>query len=130
MVIAEVIFIPVRILLTFFNNFAIILVIKVKGTFLIRNHTWLLILATMKDLVSEEGITTLFRGAGSTIQCVAASNFIYFYTFHGLKKWLSKDTPSALTDLLFACVAGKFKITLVRYEQEYLPSIFGNKLTI
>ena len=61
----------------------------------------------MKDLVSEEGITTLFRGAGSTIQCVAASNFIYFYTFHGLKKWLSRDTPSALTDLLFACVAGE-----------------------
>ena len=76
----------------------------------------------MKDLVSEEGIATLFRGAGSTIQCVAASNFIYFYTFHGLKKWLSKDTPSALTDLLFACVAGKFKITLVRYEHQYLET--------
>ena len=77
----------------------------------------------MKDLVSEEGITTLFRGAGSTIQCVAASNFIYFYTFHGLKKWLSKDTPSALTDLLFACVAGKFKITLVRYADPQIWTI-------
>lgn len=75
--------------------------------YLIGICTWLLYLATMKDLVSEEGITTLFRGAGSTIQCVAASNFIYFYTFHGLKKWLSRDTPSALTDLLFACVAGE-----------------------
>jgi len=69
-------------------------------------------LATMKDLVSEEGITTLFRGAGSTIQCVAASNFIYFYTFHGLKKWLSRDTPSALTDLLFACVAGSVNVII------------------
>ena len=66
----------------------------------------------MKDLVSEEGFATLFRGAGTTIQCVAASNFIYFYTFHGLKKWLSESKPSALTDLLFACLAGACNVMI------------------
>lgn len=54
----------------------------------------------------------MFRGGISTIQCVAASNFIYFYTFHGLKKWLSHESPTALTDLLYACCAGAVNVII------------------
>lgn len=51
--------------------------------------------------------TSLFRGGLSTVQCVAISNFIYFYTFHGLKKAVSiGGKQSAKKDLIFAFVAG------------------------
>jgi uncharacterized membrane protein (UPF0182 family) len=49
----------------------------------------------------------LFRGGASTLQSVAASNFVYFYTFHGLKKLAgAQGKQSAFKDLLFASVAG------------------------
>jgi len=52
---------------------------------------------------------SLFRGGLSTIQCIAISNFIYFYTFHGLKRTISSaGNQSAKKDLLFAFLAGKF----------------------
>jgi hypothetical protein len=52
---------------------------------------------------------SLFRGGASTLQSVAASNFVYFYTFHGLKKLAgAQGKQSAFKDLLFASVAGVF----------------------
>jgi len=51
----------------------------------------------------------LFRGSTSTLQAVGLSNFIYFYLFHGLKRFFSdEELQSAKRDLLFACTAGKF----------------------
>lgn len=45
----------------------------------------------------------------STLQAVAASNFVYFYAFHGLKHLLgSSDQQSATKDLAFACLAGNY----------------------
>ena len=49
----------------------------------------------------------LFRGGASTLESVATSNFVYFYTFHGLKKLTGNGgKQSAARDLLFACIAG------------------------
>lgn len=68
-------------------------------------------MAVIMDLVREEGILTLFRGGASTVQSAAASNFVYFYTFHGLKRSLvGSGTQSASKDLLFACLAGAANI--------------------
>lgn len=52
----------------------------------------------------------LFHGASSTILCVAVSNFIYFYTFHGLKQILvgPNAKQSASKDLVFACLSGLY----------------------
>ena len=57
-------------------------------------------------LVRDEGFLTLFRGGQSTLVSVAVSNFVYFYSFHGLKKLNDTKNQSALKDLLFACTAG------------------------
>jgi hypothetical protein len=51
---------------------------------------------------------SLFRGASSTLESVAVSNFVYFYTFHGLKKLAGASAQqNAGKDLVFACVAGQ-----------------------
>jgi hypothetical protein len=47
-----------------------------------------------------------FRGCVSTLESTAVSNFIYFYTFHGLKQLVEARGQNPLQDLLFACVAG------------------------
>jgi hypothetical protein len=49
---------------------------------------------------------TLYRGMVPVLQSLCVSNFVYFYTFHGLKGlFLAKD-QNALRDLFFGCVAG------------------------
>ncbi|XP_059090199.1 peroxisomal membrane protein PMP34-like isoform X2 [Tigriopus californicus] len=55
---------------------------------------------------------SLFHGAHSTITCVAVSNFIYFYTFHGLKQILvgPNAKQSASKDLVFACLSGALNV--------------------
>jgi len=41
------------------------------------------------------------------LQSLCASNFIYFYTFHGLKLMQGKEMPSSAgRDLLLASIAG------------------------
>ena len=59
--------------------------------------------------------SSLFRGAQSTLICVAVSNFVYFYTFNALKRWAyiggghtnrGPKSSSTLRDLMFACAAG------------------------
>ena len=48
----------------------------------------------------------LYRGCLSTLESTAVSNFIYFYTFHGLKQVAETRGQNPLQDLLFACIAG------------------------
>ena len=59
--------------------------------------------------------SSLFRGAQSTLICVAVSNFVYFYAFNALKRWsfigvdvgrTGQKSSNAIRDLLFACSAG------------------------
>ncbi|XP_067003988.2 peroxisomal membrane protein PMP34 [Anabrus simplex] len=64
-------------------------------------------LAVLQELVSEEGFGTLYRGMVPVLESLCASNFVYFYTFHGLKAVKGRPSEqSAARDLLLASVAG------------------------
>jgi len=70
-------------------------------------------IATMLFLARTEGLSTLYRGCQSTVTAVSISNFVYFYSFHGLKRLTgSSGQQSALRDLLFACCAGCINVLL------------------
>jgi len=66
----------------------------------------------MLKLVRDEGFLTLFRGCQSTLLSVAVSNFVYFYSFHGLKTLSRAEHQTALRDLLYACCAGILNVLL------------------
>ncbi|KAL0118412.1 hypothetical protein PUN28_009223 [Cardiocondyla obscurior] len=63
-------------------------------------------LAIIRELIAKEGSCTLYRGIVPVLQSLCASNFVYFYTFHGLKELRSKRNQTAGSDLLLASVAG------------------------
>jgi len=67
---------------------------------------------TMLELVRDEGFLTLYRGCQSTLLSISVSNFVYFYSFHGLKKVTGAGSQTALKDLLFACTAGCINVLL------------------
>ncbi|KAK3910993.1 Peroxisomal membrane protein PMP34 [Frankliniella fusca] len=68
-------------------------------------------LAVMKDLIEEEGFETLYRGAVPVLQSICASNFVYFYSFHGLKSVVGSSTnQNAAKDLLLASIAGVINV--------------------
>ncbi|XP_011698556.1 PREDICTED: peroxisomal membrane protein PMP34 [Wasmannia auropunctata] len=67
-------------------------------------------LATIRELVAKEGPYTLYRGVVPVLQSLCASNFIYFYTFHGLKELRGKRSQTAGSDLLLASVAGVINV--------------------
>lgn len=67
--------------------------------------------AVLKDLIEEEGFETLYRGAVPVLQSICASNFVYFYSFHGLKSLSgTSSNPSAAKDLLLASIAGVINV--------------------
>lgn len=49
---------------------------------------------------------TLYRGIVPVLQSLCASNFVYFYTFHGLKELRNRRNQTAGSDLLLASIAG------------------------
>ncbi|XP_071450249.1 peroxisomal membrane protein PMP34 [Hetaerina americana] len=69
-------------------------------------------LAVVKDLVREEGFSTLYRGLVPVLHSLCASNFVYFYAFHGLRHSISAGPrgASAEKDLLLASVAGVINV--------------------
>lgn len=62
-------------------------------------------------LVSEEGLESIYRGLSPVLQSISISNFVYFYTFHGLRRISSEDT-SALKDLTIGIIAGSINVLL------------------
>lgn len=62
--------------------------------------------AVISDLVKEEGFFTLYRGIVPVLQSLWVSNFVYFYTFHGLKRLKGDSTRTAGRDLMLASLAG------------------------
>lgn len=64
----------------------------------------LLLLENLYSLYRE----TLYRGIIPVLQSLCASNFVYFYTFHGLKMLKSQRKQSARNDLFLASIAGKY----------------------
>ncbi|XP_024878883.1 peroxisomal membrane protein PMP34 isoform X1 [Temnothorax curvispinosus] len=67
-------------------------------------------LAIIRELIAKEGSYTLYRGIVPVLQSLCASNFIYFYTFHGLKELRSKRNQTAGGDLLIASIAGVINV--------------------
>ncbi|XP_032674546.1 peroxisomal membrane protein PMP34 [Odontomachus brunneus] len=67
-------------------------------------------LATIQELVAKEGPCTLYRGIVPVLQSLCASNFVYFYTFHGLKELRSRRNQTAGSDLLLASIAGVINV--------------------
>ncbi|XP_012265165.1 peroxisomal membrane protein PMP34 [Athalia rosae] len=67
-------------------------------------------LAIIRELIAKEGFLTLYRGIVPVLQSLCASNFVYFYTFHGLKILRSSRHQSAGNDLLMASIAGVINV--------------------
>lgn len=67
-------------------------------------------LAIIRELVAKEGPYTLYRGMVPVLQSLCMSNFVYFYTFHGLKELRSKRNQTASSDLLIASIAGVINV--------------------
>lgn len=65
-------------------------------------------LATMADLVKEEGVLSLYRGLEPVIYSLFTSGFVYFYSFHGLRRIAGEKT--ALKDLLMGAIAGSINV--------------------
>lgn len=65
---------------------------------------------------------SLYRGLLPVLSSLYCSNFVYFYTFNGLKAaYVSKNSPeTAMVDLLFGFVAGKNKFTAQLTCQFYI----------
>ncbi|XP_015923635.1 peroxisomal membrane protein PMP34 isoform X2 [Parasteatoda tepidariorum] len=71
-------------------------------------------IAALKELVQEEGLYSLYRGLQPVLISLCCSNFVYFYTFHGLRKLVvTKSTGyNALRDLAVGSVAGVINVLL------------------
>jgi len=70
------------------------------------------ILTIIRELVAKEGQYTLYRGIVPVLQSLCASNFVYFYTFHGLKQLRSRKNQTAGSDLLIASIAGVINVII------------------
>lgn len=58
-------------------------------------------------MAEDEGILSWYRGIVPVLQSICASNFVYFYTFHGLKSIHGgARNQSAARDLLIGSLAG------------------------
>ncbi|XP_073246582.1 peroxisomal membrane protein PMP34-like [Porites lutea] len=68
----------------------------------------------LRDIFQEEGLQSLYRGLLPVLCSLYCSNFLYFYTFNGLKTvFVGKGkTSSSLQDLLFGYLAGIVNVLL------------------
>lgn len=65
-----------------------------------------------KNIAFNEGVESLYRGIIPVLQSLCASNFVYFYSFHGLRKYFENSSQSALRDLCLGAVAGCINVIL------------------
>jgi len=77
---------------------------------------------------------TLYRGLVPVLESLCVSNFVYFYSFHGLKAYISEKIPaSAVRDLCLGSVAGIINVLTTtplwvvntRMKMQELPSSDG-----
>lgn len=66
-------------------------------------------ISMLKEVYRNEGLAGLYRGWAPVIESLFCSNFVYFYTFHGLKRVANTD-GSVIKDLLLAMVAGSVNV--------------------
>ena len=72
------------------------------------------LLSLVGEVVGEEGWTCLYKGICPVLISLYCSNFIYFYTYTGLKLLVSKRgvSHSAPLDLLIAAVSGSVNVLI------------------
>lgn len=76
------------------------------------NHTSMTDVIIFSSMISSR--CTLYRGIIPVLQSLCASNFVYFYAFHGLKQLRSRGNHTAGSDLLMASIAGTIKCSKIR----------------
>lgn len=64
----------------------------------------------LRQLMKQEGPEGLYRGLNVVLQSLWCSNFVYFYSFHGLRGIFGKEDASAVRDLILASVAGVINV--------------------
>lgn len=66
------------------------------------------------DIVKEEGISSLYQGIFPVLVTLCCSNFVYFYTYNGLKTILLEEgsKPGPVKDLLMAFVSGVINVVI------------------
>ena len=69
-----------------------------------------------------EGLATLYRGCQSTVTAVSISNFVYFYSFHGLKVErsfiLQEKSLNGFSKKFWFCGRGKWHLNLALYVDQ------------
>lgn len=80
--------------------------LQVEDTIKLKGSSWEMLLR----LAKEEGFDSLYRGLYPVLQSLSVSNFVYFYSFHALRKAIS--SKSALQDLMFGIIAGSINVLL------------------
>ncbi|XP_041986714.1 peroxisomal membrane protein PMP34 [Aricia agestis] len=96
----------------------------------LQGSTW----ETLVKLFNEEGVESLYRGLLPVLQSLSVSNFVYFYTFHSLRRSFMKSNNSALADLMFGVLAGSVNVlitsplwvvnTRMKLEKNVYPSLY------
>ncbi|KAG6444855.1 peroxisomal membrane protein PMP34 [Manduca sexta] len=81
--------------------------LQVEDSNKLHGSSWELLM----KLANEEGLESLYRGLSPVLQSLSVSNFVYFYSFHALRK-LSPKPTSALQDLMFGIIAGSINVIL------------------
>lgn len=67
----------------------------------------------IREIIDEEGWESLYRGLNPVLISLAASGFVYFYSFYGLRMVFSNaNKPSPVNDLLIGSVAGVINIMI------------------
>jgi solute carrier family 25 (peroxisomal adenine nucleotide transporter), member 17 len=61
-------------------------------------------------IIKNEGFESLYRGLIPVMQSSCISNFVYFYVFHLLKSFRSREAQSAAGDLLLGALAGSVNV--------------------
>ncbi|XP_061715111.1 peroxisomal membrane protein PMP34 isoform X1 [Cydia pomonella] len=90
-------------------------------------------------LANEEGIESLYRGLAPVLQSLSISNFVYFYTFHALRRTASTNS-SAIQDLMYGIAAGSINVlitsplwvvnTRMKLENNTYNSLFEGLITL
>lgn len=77
------------------------------------------VLTILKDIIDKEGFQALYQGWQSSVICLGASNFVYFYTYNLFKKLIILELKSGLPsdikpipNLIIASVAGCLNVLL------------------
>ncbi|XP_019642038.1 PREDICTED: peroxisomal membrane protein PMP34-like isoform X2 [Branchiostoma belcheri] len=66
----------------------------------------------ISEISKEEGVKALYRGWFPVVSSLCCSNFVYFYTYNGLKTIMNHQPSGPLKDLCLAFMAGVVNVLL------------------